>query len=87
MLASSVSKIIGVLITARFFPIKSLPEARFTFNESLETLSSPSIIPFKLNILKALRKVDSGISVSKFKSFIKNNFYPSKFTSSSKLFH
>ncbi len=79
MLASSVSKIIGELINALFLPIINLPEALFIFKILFETSSRPSKIPLRLKILNALKKVVSGISVSRFKSFIKKSNFPSRF--------
>ena len=87
ILASSVSKIIGELINALFLPIINLPEALFIFIILFETSSRPSTIPLRLKIRNALKKVVSGISVSRFKSFMRKSNFPSRFVSLFKLFH
>ena len=77
--ASSVSKTTGYSINALFLPTIILPEALLIFTISSDTSSRPSMIAFKFNILRDLKKVDSGISVSRFKSLIRKSNLPSKF--------
>ena len=77
--ASSVSKTIGDSINALFFPNIIFPEALFMFKLLPDASSKPSTIAFKFNILKALKKVVSGMSESRFKSLIKKSNLPSKF--------
>ena len=75
--ASSVSKTIGYSINALFLPTIILPEALLIFTISSDASSRPSTIAFKFNILRALKKVDSGISLSRFKSLIRKSKLPS----------